>query len=125
MCATSKQKSSNNTFNVRDALLLTHSAKLFNALPRDIRNLTALPRDIRNLTALSVDKFKNTLDKFLQSLMNLRFLGTLQQEANTNSIVDMIYFGDHAFQVTDTRGQRLEHSFFFFVNSINSIHLFS
>ena len=91
----------NLTRNVRDILLPTHGAKLFNALPRCC-----------NLSAVSVNQFKNTLDRFLRTVPDEPQLPgyTTARIANTNSIIDMIYLGDLAFQVTETRRQTLNRS---------------
>ena len=53
MCAMSFY--SNKTAKYRDGTLAVQGAKLFNAMPKSIRNLTNI----------SIDKFKNELDKHL------------------------------------------------------------
>ena len=62
--------------------LSVYGAKLFNALPKDIRNLSNCTKDI----------FKNNLDKFLKMVPDEPQIRsyTARRRTDSNSIIDMI-----------------------------------
>ena len=67
---------------LRDSSFSTNAVKLFNALPKEIRNITECP----------VDAFKSQLDKFLGTVPDEpQIIGmTMFRRAESNSIVDMM-----------------------------------
>eukprot|EP00111_Clytia_hemisphaerica_P018187 TCONS_00053782-protein len=79
MCTLSIPK--NQTSKFRDSTLAVQGAKIFNAMPKSIRNL-------KNI---SVDKFKRALDTHLKSIpdepQTHGYTGC--RRANSNSIIDM------------------------------------
>ena len=66
----------------REASLPIHGARLFNALPKTVRNLTGI----------SVAKFKCALDNFLRDIPDESQIPSLTscRRASTNSIIQMI-----------------------------------
>ena len=66
---------------LRDSTLTIQGAKLFNAMPKNIRNLKNIP----------VDKFKNALDKHLQTIPDEPQIRgyTGCRRVDSNSILDM------------------------------------
>ena len=67
---------------IRESTLVAQGARLFNAMPKKIRNL-------KNISA---EKFKSTLDAHLQTIPDEPQIHgyTGCRRANTNSILDMI-----------------------------------
>ena len=66
-----------------EASFEVRGARLFNLLPRDVRNI-ALP------TSNSVIPFKTQLDNFLSSIPDQPTVQTRRRAAGTNSLVDQI-----------------------------------
>ena len=68
--------------NTREASFTTNGIRLFNTLPKEIRNTTGV----------STESFKNKLDKLLASIPDEPVLPeyTKYRRANSNSLIDMI-----------------------------------
>ena len=68
--------------NLKEASFTIHGPQLFNVLPKWIRNITGV----------SVDKFKDKLDEFLQTIPDEpQIIGyTAIRRADSNSIIDMV-----------------------------------
>ena len=68
--------------NIRNSSFIIHASKLFNALPKQIRNISNC----------SVDAFKEKLDTFLQTIPDMPHLPGLGKycQASSNSLHDMI-----------------------------------
>ena len=66
----------------REASFVTNGIRLFNVLPKEIRNITAV----------STESFKGKLDKFLASVPDEPILPEYSKyrRANSNSLIDMI-----------------------------------
>ena len=77
MCI-SKYTGPNNT-KQRDRILTIQGATLFNAMPKNIRNLKNIP----------VDKFKNALDTYLKTVPDEPQIRGYTGRVYSNSILDM------------------------------------
>ena len=71
---------------IREASLPIHGAKLFNCLPKNVRNITAV----------SLSTFKRALDNFLATVPDEPQMPghTASRRAETNSIIHMINVGN-------------------------------
>ena len=74
----SKYTGPNNT-KLRDRILTIQGATLFNAMPKNIRNLKNIP----------VDKFKNALDTYLKTVPDEPQIRGYTGRVDSNSILDM------------------------------------
>ena len=80
-CIIPPQKKSTSLDKIQDSSFTMHALKLFNALPRNIRDMTNVP----------LDKFKKALDLHLRKIPDEPQLPhyTIRRRAPTNSLIDM------------------------------------
>ena len=66
----------------KEASLCVHGAKLFNLLPRHLRDISTG----------TVDQFKNQLDSWLQTIPDQPTVPGRQRAAMTNSLIDQVLY---------------------------------
>ena len=82
---TRNNKSPTNVKNLRENFFTTTGPKIFNAMPKEVRNFTTEGQ-------AKVLAFKNNLDRYLQYIPDQPHIKGARRAAASNSVIDQIFY---------------------------------